>query len=103
MVGPMTAGSVAGLSGRRADAGRLVSILREADEGAVDRAMALFEQMEEKDAHLHSVANTRRLALTGLGWQVVSAAEVQEGVRSGGGRRGGRLLPRGAGGDRAVR
>jgi phage gp29-like protein len=58
----------------------LARILREADEGAADRALALFEQMEEKDAHLQSVANTRRLALTGLKWQVVSAAEMQEGV-----------------------
>lgn len=58
----------------------LARILRDADEGAPDRALALFEQMEEKDAHLHSVANTRRLALTSLGWQVVSAAEMHEGV-----------------------
>ncbi len=60
----------------------LARILREADEGAADRALALFEQMEEKDAHLQSVANTRRLALTGLKWQVISAAEVHEGVPS---------------------
>lgn len=59
---------------------QLARILREADEGAPERALALFEQMEEKDAHLHSVANTRRLALTGLRWQVVSAAEVHDGV-----------------------
>ena len=59
---------------------RLVSILRAADEGAVDEAMALYEQMEEKDAHLYSVANTRRLAITGLSWQIVSAAEVLDGV-----------------------
>lgn len=59
---------------------RLVSILRAADEGAVDQALALFAQMEEKDAHLHCVAHTRRLAVTGLRWQVVSAAEVREGV-----------------------
>lgn len=59
---------------------RLVTILRAADEGAIDQAMALFQQMEEKDAHLHSVASTRRLALTGLRWQIVSAAEVREGV-----------------------
>ncbi len=59
---------------------RLVAILRGADEGAVEQAMALFEQMEEKDAHLHCVAATRRLAVTGLPWQVVSAAEVHEGV-----------------------
>ncbi|MBP7934355.1 MAG: DUF935 family protein [Phycisphaerae bacterium] len=59
---------------------RLVTLLRAADDGAVDQAMALFQQMEEKDAHLHSVANTRRLALTGLGWEIVSAVEVREGV-----------------------
>ena len=58
----------------------LARILREADEGAPDRALALFEQMEEKDAHLHSVENTRRLALTGLRWQVISAAQVHDGV-----------------------
>lgn len=59
---------------------RLVSVLREADAGFVETAMDLFEQMEEKDAHLHSVANTRRLGLTGLEWQVISAAEVREGL-----------------------
>ena len=59
---------------------QLAAILRAADEGAVEQVMALFEQMEEKDAHLHSVANTRRLAVTGLPWQVVSAVEVQAGV-----------------------
>lgn len=58
----------------------LARILREADEGAPDRALALFEQMEEKDAHLHSVAATRRLAVTGLRWQIVSAADVHESV-----------------------
>ena len=59
---------------------RLASILRAADDGDVGQAMALFEQMEEKDAHLYSVANTRRLAITGLRWQIVSAAQVREGV-----------------------
>ncbi|MBX3395958.1 MAG: DUF935 family protein [Phycisphaerae bacterium] len=55
---------------------RLVSIFREADGGSVAAQMALYEQMEEKDAHLFSVANTRRLAVTGLPWEVVSAAEL---------------------------
>ncbi len=59
---------------------RLAGILREADSGSLDRPMQLYEQMEEKDAHLFSVANTRRLALTGLGWQVISAAELREGL-----------------------
>lgn len=55
---------------------RLVAILREADAGDAGSQMALFEQMEEKDAHLYSVANTRRLAVTGLGWEIVSAAQM---------------------------
>lgn len=59
---------------------RLVAILRAADEGSIQQAMALYEQMEEKDAHLAAVANKRRLALTGLPWQVVSAGQVREGV-----------------------
>ena len=59
---------------------RLLSILREADDGSLSGPMQLFEEMEEKDAHLYSVANTRRLALTGLEWRVVSAADVADGV-----------------------
>jgi len=54
----------------------LTSVLREADEGSLGTAMQLFEEMEEKDAHLFAVANTRRLALTGLPWEIVSAADV---------------------------
>ena len=60
--------------------GKLVSILQEMDEGSLSSAMQLFEEMEEKDAHLFSVANTRRLALTGLPWQIVSADEMQDGA-----------------------
>ena len=59
---------------------RLAAILREADDGSLATPMQLFEEMEEKDAHLFAVANTRRLALTGLSWEIVSAAEVRDGV-----------------------
>jgi phage gp29-like protein len=59
---------------------RLVRILRDADAGSPAAAMELFDQMEEKDAHLYSVATTRRLGLTGLRWQVLSAADVTDGV-----------------------
>ncbi len=55
---------------------RLMALLREADAGVLDAAMQLFEEMEEKDAHLYAVANTRRLAITGLEWSIVSAADV---------------------------
>lgn len=62
---------------------RLMAILREADSGAPAAAMELFEEMEEKDPHLFAVANTRRLALTGLEWRIVSAAEIRKGVDQG--------------------
>jgi len=55
---------------------RLVNILREADAGSLSQAMQLFEEMEEKDAHLYAVATKRRLALTGLEWSVLSAADL---------------------------
>lgn len=58
----------------------LATILHEADDGSLSTAMQLFEDMEEKDAHLFSVANTRRLSLTGLEWQVISAADVRAGT-----------------------
>ncbi len=62
---------------------RLLAILKEADDGSLAGPMQLFEEMEEKDAHLYAVANTRRLALTGLEWQVVSAADMVDGVDRG--------------------
>lgn len=56
---------------------RLAAILKAADEGLLSEPMQLYEQMEEKDAHLFSVAGTRRLALTGLEWEIVPASEVR--------------------------
>lgn len=53
---------------------RLTAILREADEGQLSTAMQLYEEMEEKDPHLFAIANTRRLALTGLSWRIAPAA-----------------------------
>ncbi len=38
---------------------RLAAIFREADAGDVRRQAELFEEMEEKDAHLGSVLQTR--------------------------------------------
>lgn len=49
---------------------RLASIFREADEGNVWRQMELYEEMEEKDPHLFSQLQTRKLAVTGLEWEV---------------------------------
>lgn len=49
---------------------RLARILRSADGGDVHEQMELFEEMEEKDAHLFSQMQTRKLAVTGLDWKV---------------------------------
>ncbi|HPU28544.1 MAG TPA: DUF935 family protein [Phycisphaerae bacterium] len=57
---------------------RLATLLKDFDAGDLAKGLELAAQIEEKDLHLASVANTRRLALTGLPWQIVSAAEVDE-------------------------
>ncbi len=80
VVVPRAEDSVRDYPGAGLTPSRLSGILREADDGSLDTAMQLFEEMEEKDAHLYCVANTRRLALTGLPWDVVSAATVRESV-----------------------
>jgi phage gp29-like protein len=84
---PIT-GELAGVSGIRdrystypsqgLTPGRLASIFREADMGDVLRQSELFEEMEEKDAHLGSVLQTRKLSVTGLPWEVTPASENGE-------------------------
>ena len=54
---------------------RLTSIFREADQGDVTRQAELFEEMEEKDLHLGGVLQTRKLAVTGLEWEILPATE----------------------------
>lgn len=49
---------------------RLARIFRAADDGDVSEQMELFEEMEEKDPHLFSQLQTRKLAVTGLDWEV---------------------------------
>lgn len=49
---------------------RLARIFKEANEGEVRRQMELFEDMEEKDTHLFSQIQTRKLAVTGLDWKI---------------------------------
>lgn len=49
---------------------RLARIFRSADGGDVYEQMELFEEMEEKDPHLFSQMQTRKLAVTGLDWEV---------------------------------
>ena len=49
---------------------RLAEIFKEADAGDILRQAELFEEMEEKDTHLFSQMQTRKLAVTGLDWEV---------------------------------
>lgn len=49
---------------------KLARIFREADDGNVRAQMELFEEMEEKDTHLFSQLQTRKLAVSGLDWEV---------------------------------
>ena len=59
--------------------GRLAEIFREADQGLVWRQMELFEEMEEKDAHLAAILQTRKLAVLGKDYEVMPYAKTPEG------------------------
>ena len=60
---------------------RLAAIFREADDGDVLRQMQLFEEMEEKDGHLFSQLQTRKLAVTGLDWEVQPFSEDERDIQ----------------------
>lgn len=57
--------------------GRMREILRTADYGWQREQMELFEEMEEKDTHLAAILQTRKMALTGMRWEVQPASEDQ--------------------------
>jgi len=57
------------------DAAQLADIFREAASGDVLRQTELFEEMEEKDTHLTSVLQTRKLAVSGLDYEIMPAGE----------------------------
>lgn len=57
---------------------RLARIFRAADAGDVRAQMELYEEMEEKDPHLFSQLQTRKLAVTGLDWEVQPFSEAEE-------------------------
>jgi len=56
----------------------LGTIFKEADLGNVVRQAELFEEMEEKDTHLSSILQTRKLAVTGIPYKIEYAEEDQE-------------------------
>lgn len=58
--------------------GKLATIFQEADQGIVQRQMELFEEMEEKDAHLAALLQTRKLAVLSLDYEVLPYAKTPE-------------------------
>jgi phage gp29-like protein len=54
---------------------RLAAIFREADNGDMLRQSELFEEMEEKDAHLYSQLQIRKLAVQGLSREILPVAQ----------------------------
>jgi len=57
---------------------RLATIFKEADQGDVMRQAELFEEMEEKDLHLTGILQTRKIAVTGLEWEILPASTTPE-------------------------
>jgi len=54
---------------------KLARILKEADQGDVYRQMELFEEIEGKDPHLFSQMQTRKNAVTGVDFEILSYSE----------------------------
>jgi phage gp29-like protein len=54
---------------------RLASIFIEADSGDVFRQMELFEEVLEKDPHIASIFQARRLAVSGKNYNIVPASD----------------------------
>jgi len=70
----------AGHPSRGLNPSKLAALLDEAEQGQLQSQSELFEDMEEKDAHILAEMTKRKLALVGLDWDIVpprnaSAAE----------------------------
>jgi phage gp29-like protein len=60
---------------------RLAAIFREADQGEVSRQVELFEEMEEKDAHLASLLQTRKQTVLSLDYEILPYSKTPEDER----------------------
>ena len=74
--------------GARLTPGKLSAIFQAADQGEIREQMEFYEEMEEKDAHLASILQTRKVAVQGLKYRIMPYAnnpqdtEVADFVRS---------------------
>jgi phage gp29-like protein len=51
--------------------GKLTAIFQAADQGEVREQIEFYEEMEEKDAHLASILQTRKVAVQGMNYRVL--------------------------------
>ncbi len=74
--------------GARLTPDKLSAIFQAADQGEIREQMELYEEMEEKDAHLAAILQTRKVAVQGLKYRILPYAnnpqdtEVADFVRS---------------------
>ncbi len=59
---------------------KLKAYIEATDAGNLALGLQFCEEMERRDLHLRSVSETRRRAVTGLPWEIVSAADIDERV-----------------------
>lgn len=57
---------------------RLASAFMQADQGYITHQAALFEMIEEQDAHIYSELAKRKRAVTSLGWQLKSPDDATQ-------------------------
>lgn len=60
---------------------RLTNIFKDADNGYMERQAELFEEMEEKDGQISSTLQTRKLAVTGLDWEILPSSNDKEDIK----------------------
>jgi phage gp29-like protein len=56
--------------------GKLSGIFRAADQGHIRDQIELYEEMEEKDAHLASILQTRKVAVQGMKYRIQPSANT---------------------------
>jgi len=78
---PQSGGRYRGYPSRGLTPEGLSALFAEADGGRTMRQMELYEEMEEKDAHLGSVLQTRKLAVLGLEWEATASTDGAQGER----------------------
>jgi phage gp29-like protein len=67
--------------GARLTPGKLSAIFQAADQGDIREQMELYEEMEERDAHLASILQTRKVAVQGLKYRILPYSNNTQDVK----------------------